>query len=163
MRLGEVNSQNLLTTVSTQSIDHLVPALRLNHLGRNSDNGEMTTQDVDRELSEIIGGRLRAARVLKRVSQEKLAEALGVTFQQVQKYETGANRISAPMLIRAARHLDQPIEFFTQTDHVDVKRLDGMSGQDIEVARHSSQLPDHVARALKTLIKTLATRQADAR
>jgi transcriptional regulator with XRE-family HTH domain len=139
-----------------------VIALGLVYLGGNSGNGEMTTQDVDRELSEIIGGRLRAARVLKRVSQEQLAEALGVTFQQVQKYEKGTNRISAPMLIRAARHLDLPIEFFTQTDRVDASQLDGLSSRDIEFARLMGQLPDQVVRALMTLAKALATRQQGA-
>ena len=46
------------------------------------------------------------------VSQERLAEALGLTFQQVQKYERGANRISASKLYEIARFLSAPIAYF---------------------------------------------------
>ena len=46
------------------------------------------------------------------LSQEKLGEAIGLTFQQVQKYERGANRISASRLLELARVLDVPIAFF---------------------------------------------------
>jgi transcriptional regulator with XRE-family HTH domain len=46
------------------------------------------------------------------VSQEKLAEALGLTFQQVQKYERGANRVSASKLYEIAAHLRTPVAYF---------------------------------------------------
>jgi transcriptional regulator with XRE-family HTH domain len=46
-------------------------------------------------IDRHIGGRVRARRVMLGMSQEKLADALGLTFQQVQKYEKGANSISA--------------------------------------------------------------------
>lgn len=45
------------------------------------------------------------------LTQTALAEALGITFQQVQKYERGANRVSASMLVRAAKRLDCPVAF----------------------------------------------------
>ncbi len=51
-------------------------------------------------------------RVLMGMSQEKLGDQLGVTFQQVQKYEKGMNRIGASRLQHASRALDVPIEFF---------------------------------------------------
>lgn len=59
-----------------------------------------------------VGNRLRLGRKMLNVSQEKLAENLGVTFQQVQKYENGSNRISASRLHEAARILDVPVSFF---------------------------------------------------
>ena len=46
------------------------------------------------------------------MSQEKLGEALGITFQQIQKYEKGTNRISASRLQQAARVLGVPVEYF---------------------------------------------------
>ncbi len=55
-----------------------------------------------------VGARIRARRLALRMSQSTLAEHLGVSFQQVQKYERGANRISASMLIKAARALNCP-------------------------------------------------------
>ncbi|HLZ73877.1 helix-turn-helix transcriptional regulator [Phenylobacterium sp.] len=58
-----------------------------------------------------VGARIRARRLALRMSQSTLAEHLGVSFQQVQKYERGANRISASMLIKAARALNCPGSF----------------------------------------------------
>ena len=59
-----------------------------------------------------VGSRVRLQRLIKQMSQDKLGAALGVTFQQVQKYERGANRVSASRLWGMAEVLDVPIEFF---------------------------------------------------
>ena len=59
-----------------------------------------------------VGGRVRLRRTLLGLSQEKLGDALGLTFQQVQKYERGANRIGASRLFDLSRVLDVPISFF---------------------------------------------------
>ncbi len=56
-----------------------------------------------------VGARVRMRRTLLGMSQTTLAEALGLTFQQVQKYERGANRISSSRLYDLARVLDVPI------------------------------------------------------
>jgi len=67
-----------------------------------------TPNAIDRH----VGSRLRMRRVLMGMSQEKLGEHLGVTFQQVQKYEKGMNRMGASRLQNAARALEVPVEFF---------------------------------------------------
>jgi transcriptional regulator with XRE-family HTH domain len=73
----------------------------------------MAIDPIDRH----VGARLRALRRQLRLSQTQLAEALGVTFQQVQKYENGTNRVSASMMVRAARRLDvTPGYFFEGVD-----------------------------------------------
>ena len=59
-----------------------------------------------------IGLKIRALRVAKEVSQTTIADGLGLTFQQVQKYEKGANRVSAARLQKIADMLDTPITFF---------------------------------------------------
>lgn len=59
-----------------------------------------------------IGSRIRLRRTLMGLSQESLGEALGVTFQQVQKYERGVNRVSASRLFELAQVLDVPVGFF---------------------------------------------------
>lgn len=64
--------------------------------------------DVDRH----VGARVRMRRILLGFSQEKLADALGLTFQQVQKYEKGTNRISASRLQQISGALGVPIDFF---------------------------------------------------
>jgi transcriptional regulator with XRE-family HTH domain len=67
-----------------------------------------TPNSIDRH----VGSRLRMRRVLMGMSQEKLGDQLGVTFQQVQKYEKGLNRIGASRLQHASRALEVPVEFF---------------------------------------------------
>jgi transcriptional regulator with XRE-family HTH domain len=59
-----------------------------------------------------VGARVRLRRTLLGMSQEKLGDALGLTFQQVQKYERGVNRIGASRLFDLSRVLDVPIGFF---------------------------------------------------
>ena len=59
-----------------------------------------------------VGARLRRRRTLSGMSQTMLGDAIGLTFQQVQKYERGANRISASRLFGLSRVFDVPIEYF---------------------------------------------------
>lgn len=67
-----------------------------------------TPDPIDRH----VGSRVRMQRVLKKMSQEKLGEALGITFQQVQKYEKGTNRIGASRLQQISKTLNVPPSFF---------------------------------------------------
>ena len=62
-----------------------------------------------------VGSRVRLRRNMMGLSQEKLGEALGLTFQQVQKYERGANRIGASRLHELSRILDVQVQFFFDT------------------------------------------------
>lgn len=63
-------------------------------------------------VDRYVGTRVRMRRMLIGMSQEKLGEALGITFQQIQKYEKGMNRISASRLQQTARVLGVPIDYF---------------------------------------------------
>jgi transcriptional regulator with XRE-family HTH domain len=65
----------------------------------------MSRTSISDPIDVAVGARLRIRRQEEGLSQQALAARLGVTFQQVQKYERGANRISASMLVRAARAL----------------------------------------------------------
>jgi transcriptional regulator with XRE-family HTH domain len=70
------------------------------------------TKKAPNPIDRHVGSRVRMRRMLIGMSQEKLGEALGLTFQQVQKYEQGTNRIGASRLHRIASVLGVPIEFF---------------------------------------------------
>ncbi len=59
-----------------------------------------------------VGGRVRLRRTLLGMSQERLGDALGLTFQQVQKYERGVNRIGSSRLYHLSQILDVPVSFF---------------------------------------------------
>jgi transcriptional regulator with XRE-family HTH domain len=68
-------------------------------------------------IDVYIGNRLRAERLARKMSQSELGQALTVTFQQVQKYERGDNRVSASMLAKAADALGLSVmEFFPPTE-----------------------------------------------
>ena len=70
-------------------------------------------------VDKYVGSRVRMRRIMLGMSQEKLGEALHLTFQQIQKYEKGANRIGASRLLELSRVLDVPVSFFyDETDPV---------------------------------------------
>lgn len=68
-------------------------------------------------VDENVGMQLRQRRSLLGLSQEKLAEQVGITFQQIQKYENGANRISASRLYEFSKVLDIPVSFFFENSN----------------------------------------------
>jgi transcriptional regulator with XRE-family HTH domain len=122
-----------------------------------------------------VGSRVRLRRQLLNMSQEKLGEELGVTFQQVQKYERGANRIGAGRLWVLARVLDVPVSFFyegvseamiapgfaegDQTPIVDdfIQSADGVA-----LAQAFAKIKDpKVRRRVLELVRTLAAEAAE--
>ncbi len=71
-----------------------------------------------------VGGRVRLRRTLMGLSQEKLGGAVGLTFQQIQKYERGANRIGASRMFDLSKVLDVPVSFFFDDMSEEVKKRD---------------------------------------
>lgn len=128
-----------------------------------------------------VGNRLRLRRTLLGMSQQKVGEALGLTFQQVQKYERGTNRIGASRLWDLAGVLDCPVSFFF--DEMDEKTAgqsprnwDGVSTSDqmlrqddpmnrretLELVRAYYRIKGyHVRRRIYELAKSLATTGSD--
>ncbi|MGZ9060091.1 MAG: helix-turn-helix domain-containing protein, partial [Burkholderiaceae bacterium] len=96
--------------------------------------------DVDR----FVGGRIRERRVMLGLSQQQMAEMIGVTYQQAHKYERGINRISAGRLFDIARVLRVPVSYFFEG-------LEGSGSEDdlsmrqrmcLELARNFTQIPN---------------------
>ena len=73
-----------------------------------------------------VGSRVRLRRTLLGLSQERLGEAVGLTFQQIQKYERGANRIGASRMYDLAHVLDVPVSFFFDDMPDEVKQRDAV-------------------------------------
>jgi transcriptional regulator with XRE-family HTH domain len=86
---------------------------------------------VPNPIDRHVGARVRMRRLLVSMSQERLGEALGITFQQIQKYEKGANRIGASRLQQIAKILGVPVEFF----------FEGAPSGDIIMATGFGELP----------------------
>lgn len=78
----------------------------------NRRNNHRTPSPVDLQVSR----RIRSARIDHQMSQEELANKLGITFQQVQKYEKGSNRVTIGRLVSIAAALERPVSFFLGSD-----------------------------------------------
>ena len=72
----------------------------------------MADQPIADPIDLFVGNMIRTRRLMAGVSQEKLADAIGLTFQQVQKYERAANRVSASKLAKISHFLNAPIVVF---------------------------------------------------
>lgn len=116
-------------------------------------------------LEQYIGERIRRRRIQLGLTQEELAAALGCSYQQVQKYESGANRVSAANLLRLARRLSVPFDHFfvgwedeeTPAD-VDAGPLQS-SRHTIELVRGFEAIDDPAVRgALAALVRTVFDR-----
>jgi len=81
-------------------------------MNRNPDGSRRHSSERPNPIDVHVGARLRLRRTLLGMSQEKLGDAIGLTFQQVQKYERGTNRIGASRLYDLSRVLDVPVSFF---------------------------------------------------
>ncbi|MHA1524477.1 MAG: helix-turn-helix domain-containing protein [Alphaproteobacteria bacterium] len=124
-------------------------------------------------IDQHVGGRVRLRRMLVGMSQEQLGEKLSLTFQQVQKYEKGANRISASKLWQISKILGVTVQFFYDgIDEAqagaeqsfaenDQAKFAGMmqSSDGIHLSRHYYNITDpDLRRAVVDLAKTLAAK-----
>ena len=78
-------------------------------------------------VDKHVGSRLRMRRMMLGLSQEKLAEALGLTFQQVQKYEKGTNRVGASRIQQISEILQVPVSFLFEGSPTGIPRTEGLS------------------------------------
>jgi len=92
-----------------------MPRAKTKTIGKKKPASRGTTS-----IDHVIGERIRATRLHAGLSQEELGDALGVSFQQVQKYEKGTNRVAPSRLIEIARRLNVSMDLFF--DKTDVKR-----------------------------------------
>src|SRR3954469_3447930 len=125
-------------------------------------------------IDVLVGTRLRLRRKMLGLSQEKLGELIGLTFQQVQKYERGANRIGASRLHELSQVLNIPVSFFfDDTDPVRAPAMGGFSEspvetfeadplrkqETIELARASLAIEDAIVRqCFRDLVKAIASK-----
>jgi transcriptional regulator with XRE-family HTH domain len=89
----------------------------------------MIAKKAPNPTDKHVGSRVRMRRMMLGMSQEKLGDALGLTFQQVQKYEKGTNRIGASRLQQIAQILQVPVSFFFEgaPSAITIGRHEGLS------------------------------------
>lgn len=111
--------------------------------------------DIDRH----VGARIRDRRIMLGLSQQQMAEMIGVTYQQAHKYERGINRISAGRLYEIAQVLRVPVGFFFEGLASDetIDALPTRQRMCLEVARNFAQIGDERHQeALSQLTRVLA-------
>ena len=142
---------------------------------KRKSSGRMASKGFPNPIDVHVGNRIRLRRTLLGMSQERLAEQIGLTFQQVQKYERGANRIGASRLYQLSRVLDVPVSFFF--DDTDPVRAPAMGGfaeppanvfksdprrkqETIELVRAYFAIEDETVRQrFRDLVKAIASKQ----
>jgi transcriptional regulator with XRE-family HTH domain len=112
------------------------------------------TQDIDHH----VGARVRERRIMLGLTQQQLADLIGVTYQQAHKYERGINRVSAGRLYEIAQVLSVPMGYFF--DGIDGQGTRSVSPRErmcLELARNFTQIPnERHQEALSQLARVLA-------
>jgi transcriptional regulator with XRE-family HTH domain len=112
------------------------------------------TQDIDR----YVGARIRERRIMLGLTQQQLADLIGVTYQQAHKYERGINRVSAGRLFEVAQVLAVPVNYFFDGLKQESERaISPRERMCLELARNFAQIPnERHQEALSQLARVLA-------
>ena len=120
--------------------------------------------EQDIEVDVHVGLRLREARTLKNWTQTELGERVGLSFQQIQKYENGANRIGASRLWHLSQILELPVSYFFEglesgkrVDADDAETAENIRRKSLELVRNFYAIEDdQIREAAYQLIKGMA-------
>jgi transcriptional regulator with XRE-family HTH domain len=123
--------------------------------GQSSRRSTSRTQDIDRH----VGARIRERRIMLGLTQQQLADLIGVTYQQAHKYERGINRVSAGRLFEIAQVLSVPVNyFFDGLEQEPERAISPRERMCLELARNFAQIPnERHQEALSQLARVLAT------
>lgn len=117
--------------------------------------GDMNEEQL-KGTDRHVGQRLREARILRGMSQHDLAVAIGLTFQQVQKYEKGSNRISASRLYQIGKVLRlKPAYFFEGLPEYGDKEIEAFTAEHIKLIRHYEAVPKAMKKEFFQLLKSV--------
>lgn len=113
-----------------------------------------TTNDVDR----YIGARMRTLRKERGLSQQTLGSALCVSFQQIQKYEKGTNRIAAATLVEAAEYFKVSVTYFYPDSETDITETSNFLNSEFAdpLIRAFNMVPDHIKKQVLDVVETMA-------
>jgi len=106
-------------------------------------------------IDKLVGSRIRQARWVKGMTQHQLGDAAGCRFQQIQKYETGTNRVSASRLWEIARALEMPMTYFFEAEE-QAKEHPSLDRENAEILRVLGELSKTKRRAVLSLAKSIA-------
>ena len=111
------------------------------------------------EIDKHVGSKIRERRILMGLTQQDLAEAIGVTYQQAHKYEKGINRISAGRLLQIAQTLGTTVDLFFEGLETNMTALDRKQKLSLEIARNFSLIKEERYKdALSTVARALSNK-----
>lgn len=118
----------------------------------------MSRTENEQAIDIHVGRRVRERRIMQGLSQTGLAERFGITFQQMQKYESGTNRVSASRLWRLSEELDVPVAWFFIGIGEPAEDYEDMSTKRwaLEAVRNLQRSPPKVRTTMLSLIKMVA-------
>jgi transcriptional regulator with XRE-family HTH domain len=130
----------------------------------------LSVQSAPREdrrdsIDRHVGQRIKAKRILENMSQERLARALGISYQQLQRYESGKGRLPCSMLYRAAEAMAVPVGFFFEqmpgTSDAPTGRQPDKAA--LSAARNMQAIDPNVRESLMRLIDVLSKQERQAK
>jgi len=150
-----------------EALTHLARGFSQPKDGRNRMNKSAAKKMKQRSAGKPdieLGKRIRLRRVEQKISQAELGDQLGVSFQQVQKYEKGVNRVGAARLQQIATALDVPVTFFYDGDGK-AREVESLlfldSAFSLRLLRAYSKIKDQtVQRQLVSLMESIAANEA---
>jgi transcriptional regulator with XRE-family HTH domain len=115
-------------------------------------------------IDKLVGARIRQRRRERGMSQMLIAEKIGLTFQQIQKYERGGNRVSASKLYQIAQVLETPVEWFFPAIVTDAERTPVLDSavhsaelvKSIEIAAVWNRVPNRTRQLVLSFLKNMA-------
>lgn len=113
------------------------------------------------EIDVYVGKKLKERMHFIDVTQERLAESIGVSFQQIQKYCSGKNRISAGKLFEISRALTVPVSYFFEGINSENDNCPSYSKDDMSFLKVYMSLDDRERKAVKVLAKSLLDAKGD--
>ncbi len=127
-------------------------------MAQDMENQKPVSKKGPNPVDVHVGRRVRIRRVLCGLSQTALADQLGLTFQQLQKYESGANRVSASRLWQISQILDVPIAWFFMGIDDDADRLEEFrtKRETLELVRNIGSCPPDVQRRFRALLHSIS-------
>jgi transcriptional regulator with XRE-family HTH domain len=119
----------------------------------------LNTREIEEKIERYVGRRIRERRILLGLTQQRLAEMIGVTYQQAHKYERGINRVSAGRLYELAQALDVEVGYFFEGFDPEQasEQMPERQRMSLDVARNFSRIRDERSReALAQLCRVMA-------
>ena len=109
-----------------------------------------------KRIDRHVGQQLRKARILRDMSQEDLATAINLTFQQVQKYERGMNRLSASRMYQISKILRvRPTYFFEGLPEDEYEEIVSFTIEHINLIKHYEAAPENLRKEFTKLLKSV--------